>query len=313
MDQEPRRCIPDRASGGRWVWNMHYNREHDIMSAKAEPLRDDDARTGPLRTGRRITARRRFRMITTGGLLCTVLLSSTVLHAAEPVPPMELERLVSRWVELRQAAADEQRAWEDERAQLGHLRQVLELEKAALSEDIAALRQAQEAATVQQARTGAALDAMQPQLERWDALLAEADAHAGSMFLQLPAVLTVPHADVLTPVAADAGRLQRLQQVLYRYALVESLQHEIHSVNEVLEFDEGRWAMDVLYLGTARAFAVNADGSFAAEGMPEDGGWRWTARPQIAPDVRAALRIHRRAEPARLVRLPLAGATTEAP
>ena len=224
-----------------------------------------------------------------------------------------LEKQVGQWVDLRKAISDEQRAWDDEQAQLQQLRQVLALEKEQLVGDIATLRQAQEATTGRRAAAEEALAAMEPLLAPWDELLAQAGEMVERTFQAIPAALTAAHAEAWTPVTADADRVRQLQQVLFKFALLEGLQHEIHSVREVLEFAGGRWAMDVLYLGTARAFAVNAEGSFAAVGHPVAGVWEWKASPEIAPDVRVAIRIHRREKPARLIRLPLASTTAEAP
>lgn len=235
-----------------------------------------------------------------------------ISEAAEPVSLEALERMVERWVELRKAIADEKRAWDDEQVELKHLRQVLELEREQLNEDIDSLRATQGDLAEQRDDAAASLEVLEPLIKHWEELLTRAEQHVTRFHGMMPDSLTREHGDAWSTATA-AGRVQRLQQVLYQFSLIENMQHDFHSSREALDIAGGQWVMDILYLGSSAAYAVNTDGSLAAVGRLDSGVWQWTVEPGIAREVRSAIRIHRREEPVRLVRLPLFVKGTEAP
>jgi hypothetical protein len=39
-------------------------------------------------------------------------------------------------------------------------------------------------------------------------------------------------------------------------------------------------------------------------GTPGPGGWEWTVKPELAPQIREVIRIYRNERPARFVSLP---------
>jgi hypothetical protein len=251
-------------------------------------------------------------------LLCTM--------SGRAAPVDDLQRVLVQWVELRQEIAAEKRAWREKERWFQREIDLLRVEKAELDE---VLRRFQsQALTNQGARTEliarkermtAALEGLKPALDRAEADLREfqrllppalADRLAGA-FRRLPA----------SARAAGAFSVaQRLQVVMALFSELESLQHGIHVAREVLPVSppsppggegrgEGQKAtkreLDVLYLGLARGFAVTPDDTWAAAGMPAEGGWRWHPAPAIAPEVRRALRAYNRETVGEVARLPV--------
>lgn len=224
-----------------------------------------------------------------------------------------LEALVREWVALRSQIASENRDWRDRETQWQEEFRVLETEKAALEKETAEARES--AASAERAmaemrarrdsfnstfrRLQTELDRAETRLREWRPLIPPSlRPSLGKGFDELP---STPAAAEQTPVS------RRAQIVVSLYTGIESLLHGIHPVKEVLPAEAGRpREMDVLYVGLARGFAVTSDNRWAAVGTPRADGWTWQAAPDLAADIRRAIRVRVREQPAALVRLPLA-------
>jgi len=63
--------------------------------------------------------------------------------------------------------------------------------------------------------------------------------------------------------------------------------------------------MDVLFVGLGAGYAVSRDGRLAAVGRMTDTGWVWTWPESGADDIRRAMAIFRKDQPAGFVPLPV--------
>jgi hypothetical protein len=224
----------------------------------------------------------------------------------------ELEGLVGRWVELRQQRAAEKRDWAAQQRKWQEEIRLLTAEQAAL-----------EAALKETASTASEAEERRAQLLARETLLDDvqgallplvenAEDALRRWSVRVPASLSERLRQALRQLPADGGRkgretlTRRLQVVIAAYTEIESIQHGIHTVREVIALPGARGReMDVLYLGLARGFAVAPDDSWAAVGAPGSGGWTWAAAPALAPEVRKAVAIFNRQDPAEFVTLPL--------
>ena len=241
-----------------------------------------------------------------------LLLLTLAGRAAEPSGAGQLDALAGQWVALRSEIAAEKSQAAARDTALREEIALLETEKAALEKEAAEFdagasddqkRLAEQAARGEAIR--ATIDAGRPALER-------AESALRALRPRLPATLlgdARPLFDALPTTAADAARESdgvRAQRVVALLAQVETLQTGVHSVKETLDTGGGlRRQVDVLYLGLARGFAVASDATWSGVGTPGPSGWTWEARPEIAPEVRAAVDMVARQRTADVVRLPL--------
>jgi hypothetical protein len=58
-------------------------------------------------------------------------------------------------------------------------------------------------------------------------------------------------------------------------------------------------------VGLGAGYFVNDAGDFAGIGSPGANGWEWTPKPEVASQVKEAIRIYRNEHPAALVSLPV--------
>ena len=248
-----------------------------------------------------------------------LLLMTLAARAAEPSDAGQLDALAGQWVALRsEIAAEKTQAAARDTALRSEIA-LLETEMAALEKEAAEFdagasddqkRRAEQAARVEAIR--ASIDAGRPALER-------AESAMRALRSRLPATLlgeARPLFDAIPATAADAARESdgvRAQRVIALLGHVETLQAGIHSVKETLDTGGGlRRQVDVLYLGLARGFAVASDATWSGVGTPGPSGWTWEARPEIAPEVRAAVDMVARQRTADVVRLPLRVDSAEA-
>ncbi len=117
-----------------------------------------------------------------------------------------------------------------------------------------------------------------------------------------------------TRVERLVGQLGRSQQASDRMAVVVGLMNEADRFNSLftLDVDERRLdngeivSVDVIYMGLALAYYVDREGNVAGYGVPADGGWEWTERPELVGPVRRAVEFYAgRVKPAQAVRLPV--------
>lgn len=223
-----------------------------------------------------------------------------------------LESLVTEWVRLRSQIATEARDWQEKKLHWMEEIRLLEAEKAELEKELAAADARVTSAEEKRAdlidskqQKDGALTALEPVLDRAEAELRQWKARIPpSLRLALDPLFAQLSATPQPTASHDVSR--RLQLVIALYTQIESLQHGIHVSREMLPIgNSGRREVDVLYTGLARGFAVSADDSEAAVGIPVEDGWRWQTRPALAPQIRKAIAVFNRETTAQFVALPL--------
>lgn len=247
-----------------------------------------------------------------GALLLLLVLGACGARAEDTNTVVTLEALVRQWVDLRGAMAREANEWTEQQRQWQMEIGLLEREKADLQAELQSAADVQQSAgrdqlalTERRDRLRAVEDGLRPVLER-----AEADLLRWRRYI--PATLMAPLEEgyrQLPNTPDEAARMslsRRLQLAVALYTQLEGLQHDLHTVREILpDGAGGRREVDVLYLGLARGYAVSPDASWAAVGSPGPGGWQWDPRPAVAGAVRAAVAVQRRDEIAQVVPLPV--------
>ncbi|HSV99991.1 MAG TPA: DUF3450 family protein [Sedimentisphaerales bacterium] len=248
------------------------------------------------------------------GLLFGALALAPLLAAA-PAPMVsvsDLDALVGRWMDLRSAIADEKRSWQARQEQWQEEIRLLEAEKKKLRDDLEEFNRVASSAEQDRAGVLARKEAMAGALKDLHPVFDRAETRLRTWEPLVPVPLREGLAKGLTalpatqPQADKQPLTERGQRTATLYTVIESLHHECHATQEILDTGAGqRRQVDVLYLGLARGFAVSTDDQWAAVGTPCEGGWVWQSRPEIARQVREALQVLNRQKTARLVTLPM--------
>ena len=242
------------------------------------------------------------------------LVAAAMLTAAGPLRADSLdalERLIGRWMAIRETAATEARAWHEQAATWRQEIDLLARERDTLAEHL-------ESRLAARRKTAETLASLDDTIAEHEALLqalvptvTALEDHLRAMRHLIPAPLAPELADGLSGLAAGAGPIdseslvRRTQRALGLMADLERFQNALHTGRETVELEGTRRELRVLYLGLGQAYGVAPDGSRAAVGTPARSGWTWRYADDLAATIQAAIAILDRETPARLVTLPM--------
>ncbi len=209
----------------------------------------------------------------------------------------ETRSILDRWVETRKLISQERSQWKGEKEQLERTVELLETERARLTEDIGRMKAESGAADLEKnrleqedtelKRTLAGVETRTAELERTlPSLLAE---FPGPLRERTPALLPPPDGDD----ASSPPLAQRLQAAVGFLGEADRFQENLHVMREVIIPEGGdETEVRVLYLGLGQAYYLGPQGDRAGLGKPGGDGWEWTPRNDLAPGIRRALAVY---------------------
>ncbi|MCC5843833.1 MAG: DUF3450 family protein [Verrucomicrobia bacterium] len=234
--------------------------------------------------------------------LILILFTSVALHG----DLTSLESLTGEWIRLRTERARESETWQKEQARLRMELRLLEDAEDHLNEELDSLRAEESETETEQADLIEDLELRQSLRDTLTPLVQRALSTALETTEALPPPLLRRLEDERASAdAAGEDLLPRVRALLGLHNQWLQLQTALHADSMVMDLAGARREMEVLWIGAAKAFAVNGDATLAAVGTPGPDGWAWTEALTIAPRVRQALRIHRQDAPPALIRLPV--------
>ena len=120
------------------------------------------------------------------------------------------------------------------------------------------------------------------------------------------AIETLQRGLQLPPEKQNEEVSKRLFNAIELLAEVEKFQQQVHLHAELRKDSQDReFKMQVVYFGLAMAYGVNEDGSFAVAGRPEKDGWKFTERPELAPQIQQLVTSAGSEKDATFTQLPL--------
>lgn len=216
-----------------------------------------------------------------------------------------LEDLTAQWVALRAERAREAEAWRNEEARMRLELSLLEEAEARLLEERDQLREQEDEVEASQADDLAELEARQDAGRQLGQSVAASRADLLAVLDALPPALRARLAEEEQALdGAEDSPLQQLRAVWTLRNQLTRIQHELHVTPAVIDVAGRRREMDVLWVGTARAFAVSGDDLLAAQGRPVQGTWEWEPLPGRESAVRRAVLLVRGEAAPGLVSLP---------
>jgi hypothetical protein len=222
-----------------------------------------------------------------------------------------LRPLVSELIRLELEAAAEETSWNEQRAHLETSRALLERERDDLRSAAAGLREEIEALAADGREDDERISGAEEVLAAADRAARECAARLLEVHAGFPGALRLP-----LDGAADRVRealenprteaIERLRVVAAFASDLDRAQSSVHAVKELVDLGEGgRREVDALYLGATVGYWVDPDGGAAGLLLPGEDGWTPHRRDELAAEVKRALAIHRKEQPADLVTLPL--------
>lgn len=246
-------------------------------------------------------------------VLCASLLDGGLLPAnlaAQESPPDAalVQKKTLEWIETRRLVGEEAAAWQAQKGTLSELNTIRRKEIEQLSEFI----EAGGARVDELAGKRAALAKEETELRAWrsdlERRLQAFEESLRPLLPRFPPPLRqkVEESMIRLETPDPERPLQnRARDVLLVLQAFVEFHNSVTLDSEIREIDGERREVDVLYLGVAQAWYVDATGRHAGSGVPGENGWVWSEDTSLAPRVREAVEIQaRRAQPA-FVELPV--------
>jgi hypothetical protein len=246
-----------------------------------------------------------------------LLAPASRLAAQEAAPaPATVQQKTQEWIETRRLIGEETAAWQAEKATLSSLTDIRRKEIEQLGEFI----EAGGARVDELAQKRAAFAKEESDLRAWrsdlDRRLASLEEGLRPLVPRFPPPLRQKVEESLLRLESpdpESPLQNRARDLLLVLQAFVDFQNSVSLDREVREIDGERREVEVLYLGMAQAWYVDATGRHSGSGVPGEDGWTWSADPSLAPRVRAAVEIQaRRAQPA-FVELPITNPAAASP
>lgn len=243
------------------------------------------------------------------GATFALFTAAAALVAADPSLPAVRETL-AQWVQARQLISRTETDWNADKEILQQSKALYERELASVQAQINRISTNSSVANRERLAAEAELQEMSAGVEASRTIVARLESDVRSLLPLLPPPLkaaTQPLADRLPadPATTKAGATDRLQTVVSLLNEIDKFHNTLTIANEKQPNDKGELiSVDVLYVGLAAAYFVDASGTVAGIGSPGDSGWTWQLKPGIGSAVRDSIAMYRSQKPAAFVGLP---------
>ncbi len=230
-------------------------------------------------------------------------------RAAEKSPAIhqQLTSLLEQSIAVRSLAEQEQADWQ--------------VEKSVLEAQIGAWTQESERLTERQTSLVTQLETLPSNTEQPNNQISQLSGEIESALRTVESKLTALAPQIPPPLRTDlTPYLQRLAQP--KGATIRSLDSRCRNIvflfDRILEFDRQfslHWEtrdlpdgekvlVQVLYLGMANAYFVDAGGTIAGTGHPSSQGWEWTFNPELIGPIEKAIAVQEKRSKPNSVVLP---------
>ncbi|MDF7807263.1 DUF3450 family protein [Pontiellaceae bacterium B12219] len=210
------------------------------------------------------------------------------------VPPEEAREKLYEWVQIKKIISAESAEWQTEKMRLSDLNSIRLQEIGKLDELLARSESARTLQTEKHEQLNRSFTMLKAQQEELRLAIATLEKQLRPLLNRLPPPLQKKR-------AAEIARLEQRNTEIPlsdRYRELLLLLTEIGEFNQtitldqhILELENQRVEVDVLYLGLSQAWYLNRNGTHAGYAFPASKGWNWIPDPSSAPAIRAALQI----------------------
>lgn len=219
---------------------------------------------------------------------------------------------LEKWLETRQLISQTRSDWQSDKEIMEQTVALYERELKAIDEQMSKVSTNDSQVDKERAEAEALLKTSNEALAAAKEFATGLEARIQKLVPQLPAPLQDILKKDLARLPADPANTKML--AAERVQILVGLLNEIDKFNNALNvFSERRKnaqgeevAVETVYVGLGAAYFVNDSGDFAGLGTPGAKGWEWTLQPELAPTVKAVVKIYRNERTAQFITLPVA-------
>jgi hypothetical protein len=254
-------------------------------------------------------------LITCYAVLLTTLCQGQSIPTQDPNQQMRED--VARWVETMSRIQKEESEWSRDSEVLANYKEGLSNEISSLHQAIVDAKPRKEAAELHAKETILQHEQYVHTKKGISKQLYEAEQKLMQCILRFPqslskqpkvaqAILDLKTSSTRSEEEREMNLSKRMYNLVELLTEVEKFQQEIHLTSELHKDAQGReFQLQVVYFGLAMAYGVNADQSFAVVGAPNDMGWQFTERIELASKIQELVDSVNEPKNARFISLPL--------
>jgi len=239
-----------------------------------------------------------------------ILLAFCAIGVAAEKPVADTRATLARWVETRQMISRLKAEWAEDRETLENTIALFKAQQERLDEKLAKVGEASRQVVKETADNEAQLKKYLAALDKLEALVGGFEAKLKAQVKNYPPPLASQElvAKVIELIPDDPKNtrtplISRVQNLILILKAAQEFNSELHVLSEVRRKGEQDLQVRTIYLGLGQAWFVSEDGSFAGRGGPSPEGWQWTEDAGIAGQVRQALAVYEKSQPAAYVAL----------
>jgi len=234
-----------------------------------------------------------------------ILLFLSIRLAAQETDPavIELRETISKIVDTQSLESKERLDWQARKAEMQALLELHQRELALLDEELEEAGQSAPGHHESTESLKSEIETLKSSRRATAEAVARNVPRAIALAKCFPAPLlkdTEPELANLTAWKSSDEPREALQSVISLLAKAHQFNRRLTRVSEIRDNRE----VEVLYLGLARAFYADSEGS-AGIGQPGPDGWTWQSRPEIHSGLITALAALDKKLPPTMVKLPL--------
>ncbi|MBC2607018.1 DUF3450 family protein [Pelagicoccus albus] len=223
----------------------------------------------------------------------------------------ETKATVTQWAETENLISKESNDWKRDKAVLEDLAQMLETEKASLTEKIDASK---ESATEADKRREEIVGRKES-LEEASSVIRENLETLEEEIRQLLPYLPETYVDSIKPLVRQLPKKGeptqlslsiRLRNVVGILSQANKFDNVISLETETRDFQGGQSKqVNTLYYGFAIAYYTDSTGERAGYGYPTESGWKWVEAPEYGEAILGMVSMYQKGKQAEFVKLPV--------
>lgn len=225
---------------------------------------------------------------------------------AAPDPAL-LQKKTAEWIETRRIISEEAARWELEKATLGDLNEIRRRETASLEEFAKAAGERVDTLDEQQKKSAAEKTALQQWRATFEVEITGLENTLKPLLPAFPTPLRDKIGDTIARLETPSEEVplqNRARDVMLILQAAHEFQNTLTLSSEVREVAGEKHEVEVLYLGMTQAWFTDASGRHSGTGTPGPDGWVWRNDPGLAPSIRRAIEVQKRAATPAFVTLP---------
>jgi len=237
-----------------------------------------------------------------------VLIAATSVQAINSL--QDTRNALDQWVETRQITSKEKSDWQLEESILTDTKSLLKNELDRVNETLETLKTLETTADEDRATLAAEEDALAEASAVLGSTIGALETQMKAIIITLPEPLVNKIKPLIRRLPEDSANTklslsERIQNIVGILSQADKFNATITTTSESRKISEGKVVgVQTLYWGLAMAYYVDASGTYAGIGFPEENGWKWLKTDGVGSTIQNLLNVYQGSDEIQFVEVP---------